>query len=45
MKDEKWLGNVTHPSSGVDAGIGGIGGIGMVPRKKLFPNTIIKRIK
>jgi len=34
MKDEKGLGNVTHPSSG-------IGGIGMVPFNKLFPNSII----
>jgi len=33
-EDEKGLGNVTHPSSG-------IGGIGMVPFNKLFPNSII----
>jgi len=38
MKDEKWLGNVTQPSPGVDVGIGGTG---MVPLKKLFPKSII----
>ena len=41
MKDEKGLGNVTHPSSGAGADVG----IGMVPRKTLFPESIIKRIK
>ena len=33
MKDEKGLGNVTHPSYG-------IGGMG--PHNELFPNSIIK---
>jgi len=37
MKDEKGLGNVTQTPSGV----GGMGRFGMVPRKLLFPNSII----
>jgi len=38
MKDEKGLGNVTQESMGR---FGSMGSFGMVPRKLLFPNSII----